>query len=471
MKAPGLSLLACLLAAWSTTAGSGLTQDRATMPVRGSKNNAIRPLQRGHAWVRQHPFTLMGLVRNYPRPFDEPLYRRAGFTSLLAWEPSSYDELIPKVAAAKMPFHIHLEHWGGDKVNRKGVTEDILSTAISKIDSPKNRAYIDRLTKHPECLGFLANDEAVNPFYLRYTRQLLQWLRRRHPDKLAFGNAHPDPWNGGYDRYIDEFAAIVEPDVLMTDVYPLSVPDGLAYNYFGILSDIRKTALAHGMPYWMIIQSFHSTGAFDRRLPSESDIRFQIFVPLAMGYTGIIFFTYDVAYETGLIDKNGKPTRLHPDVARANREALHLGKALRFLTSTSFGCVAGTHIKDGQTVRNPNRRSTRALDLTAQPVREVIIESPGERKDALIGFFRDDQGGRYFMVTNLWQNAGATAPERAVPVSIRMAPEVKSLHRLDRVTGEVERIKIKDRTVRITLPGGTGDLFKIDDGKFPGLQN
>ena len=32
-------------------------------------------------------------------------------------------------------------------------------------------------------------------------------------------------------------------------------------------------------------------------------------------------------------------------------------------------------------------------------------------------------------------------------------------------------MKIEDRTVRITLPGGTGDLFKIDDGKFPGLQN
>ena len=75
------------------------------------------------------------------------------------------------------------------------------------------------------------------------------------------------------------------------------------------------------------------------------------------------------------------------------------------------------------------------------------------------------------MVTNLWQNAGATASDRAVPVSIRLAPEVKSLHRLDRMTGKVERMKIKDRTVRITLPGGTGDLFKIDDGQFPGLQN
>ena len=34
----------------------------------------------------------------------------------------------------------------------------------------------------------------------------------------------------------------------MTDVYPMGDPDGLAANYFGTLSDIRKTALAHEMP-------------------------------------------------------------------------------------------------------------------------------------------------------------------------------------------------------------------------------
>ncbi len=460
----------CVLIILGSGVSPSMGQSILSRPGSPSLASSRRPLHRGHAWVRKHPFTLMGLVRNYPRPFDAPLYRRAGFTSLLAWEPGSYKELLPAVSAAKIPFHVHLEHWGGDQVNKAGVTEDILSTAISKIDSPKNRAYIDRVTRHPDCLGFLANDEAVNPYYLRYTRQLLQWLRRRHPDKLAFGNAHPDPWNGGYDRYIDEFAAIVEPDVLMTDVYPLADPDGLAYNYFAILSDIRKTALAHGMPYWMIIQSFHSTGAFDRRLPSESDIRLELFVPLTMGYTGIIYFTYDVAFESGVIDKNGKPTRLHADVALANREVSHLGRALRFLTSTSFGCIAGTHVENGETVSNPIRRSTRALDLSAQPVREVVIESSGKRRDALIGFFRDDQGGRYFMVTNLWQNAGATAAERAVPLSIRLAPDVKQLHRLNRRSGRVERLTIDNHTLHVTLPGGTGDLFKIDDGRFPGLK-
>ena len=412
----------------------------------------------------------MGLVRSYPQPFDVEQYRSAGFTSLLAWEPSTYERLLPAVSRGRMPFHVHLEHWGGDETNHPNATEDSLRDAFRNIRSDKNHDYLRSVASNPGCIGFLVNDEAVRPLYLRYTRQLLKWLRQQHPDKLALGNAHPDPWGGYYDYYIDEFAAIVDPDVLMTDVYPLSGSGGLAYNYFGILSDIRKTALEHGMPYWMIIQSFESTGDYDRRLPSESDLRLQLFVPLTYGYTGIVYFTYDVAYERGLIDMTGKPTRLYHDAAKANHEVANLGRALRFLSSTDIGCVPGHHDENGKAVPNERRRSTWAIDLADQPVREITTDSPGKRKDTMLGFFQDDDGGRYFMVTNLWQNAGATAADRALTVTIRFAPEVKTLHRLNRLSGKSELLPLDSGILRITLPGGTGDLFKLNDGVFPGQR-
>jgi len=355
-----------------------------------SESGPPRPIQQGHSWVRSHPFTIIGLVRAYPKPFDVEEYRRAGFSSLLAWEPGSCKELLPAVAKDRMPFIVHLEHWGEAQTNRKNTTEESLRQAIREINSEEHRNYIDSVTRHPGCIGFIANDEAVRPSYLRYTRQLLKWLRQQHPDKLALCNAHPNPWDGDYDRHIDEFAAIVEPDVLMTDVYPLGDPNGLAANYFAILSDIRKTALAHGMPYWMFIQSFQSTGGFDRRLTSESDLRLKMFVPLTYGYTGIIYFTYDVAFERGLIEKTGEPNRLYHDAAKANREVANLGRALRFLISTHVGCVPVHHDDDGKTVANELRRSTKALGLSKQPIREVAIGSLGERKDVLLGFFRDD---------------------------------------------------------------------------------
>ena len=457
------------LLAWNCAMLSGWSQHAVGQHVHNALSGPRQPQQRGHAWVRRHPFTLMGLVRAYPRPFDLAQYRQAGFTALLAWEPGSYQQLLPAVAAGQMPFAVHLEHWGEAEVNRRDTTEETLRGAIGKIDSQEHRAYIEEVARNPGCIGFLANDEAVNPSYLRYTRQLLKWLRRQHPDKLALCNAHPDPWSGDYDRYIDEFAAIVEPDVLMTDVYPMAEPNGLAANYFGILSDIRKTALAHGMPYWMFIQSFHSTGAFDRRLPSDSDLRLQLFVPLTYGYTGIIYFTYDVAFERGLVDKDGQPNRLYRDAALANREVAQLGRVLRFLTSTQIGCVPGSHRQDGKRVPNDVRRSTRVLDLSAQPLRGIVIEPSGKRRDVMLGIFRDDQGGRYFMVTNLWHDAETTADDRTLSVTIRLAPDVRELHRVNRLTGKVEQMAIREGSVQIRLPGGTGDLFKVDDGRFPGL--
>ena len=65
----------------------------------------------------------MGLVRGYPKPFNVAQSREAGFSALLSWEPSTYDELLPSVAEERMPFIVHLEHWGGEETNRKGTTE------------------------------------------------------------------------------------------------------------------------------------------------------------------------------------------------------------------------------------------------------------------------------------------------------------------------------------------------------------
>ncbi len=50
-------------------------------------------------------------------------------------------------------------------------------------------------------------------------------------------------------------------------------------------------------------------------------------------------------------------------------------------------------------------------------------------------------------------------------------PEVKAVLRLNRETGKTERLEIKDaeQGLLVTLPGGTGDLFKYDTGPFAGV--
>ena len=97
---------------------------------------------RGHRWVRSHPYTIMGLVRAVPKPFDIKQYRAAKFTSLLTWEEGSYDVLLPEGAADGLPWHLHLEHWGEQFANRPDSSEQTLLEGLKQLDSEENRARL-----------------------------------------------------------------------------------------------------------------------------------------------------------------------------------------------------------------------------------------------------------------------------------------------------------------------------------------
>ena len=443
---------------------------------------------RGHRWVRSHPYTIIGLTRMVPKPFDIKQYRDAGFTALLTWEPGSYDVLLPQAAADGIPWHLHLEHWGEEYANRPDTSEQTLRNGLQQLDSEENRARLHKSLANSGCIGIMVNDEAVKPFYLRYTRHLLRWLRRQHPDAIVYGNMHPAGHDnamayGTVERYFDEFAAMVEPDVLMTDIYPLGDPKDERFagtlghpvsevnSYFHLIAAVRETALNHGMPYWNFLQSFESTGNWIRRLPSESDLRVQMWAPMTYGFTGVIYFTYDVAFERGLIEKNGEPNSLYHAAAKANPEVVNVGAAMRFLTSTDVRYVPGRH-KDGEkTVQNKLPLGTQAWAPGAggdDRIASVSIEQVGDGRDALIGLFADDAGARYFMITNLWHGAEASAADRSLTVALKFTPEVRKLYRLDRETGRAVRVDLDDGVLRTTLPGGTGDLYRYTDEPFPG---
>ena len=448
-------------------------------------------LGRGHRWVRSHPFTIMGLTSMNPQPFDSKQYRAAGFSALLTWDPGTYDVLLPLAAADGLPWHLHLDEWGGKYANEKGTTLKTLAEGLKQLDSEANRERLHKMLENPGCIGIMVNDEACRPIYLRYTRHLLKWVRQQYPDALAYCNAHPVGHEGdyGYDsveRYYDEFAAMVEPDVMMTDLYPLGYPDGTSVqgtsdDYLKLIGAIRNTALEHGMPYWMFIQSFERQDKWRNRLPSESDLRFQMFTLLTYGYTGILYFTYDIAYARGLLEKSGEPNRLHAAAAKANPEVANIGAAMRFLTSTDVRYVPGTHQEDGKAVTNNLPRGTKLWTPGAGGDRSIVritIEPSNEQKndlhqgkDAMLGLFQDDQGERYFMITNVWHGAEASAADRTSAIAIKFAPEVKKLYRLDRISGKTVPVDLQNGVLRLNLPGGTGDLFKYTAEPFPGTQN
>ena len=106
------------------------------------------------------------------------------------------------------------------------------------------------------------------------------------------------------------------------------------------------------------------------------------------------------------------------------------------------------------------------------PNRQQKIQQVGgiTSSDGLLGQFTDDHGGEYFMLTNLAQGPEMSAKEGEVTFHVKFADGAAALYRLNRYTGKSEKVmNAGGRELAVTLPGGTGDLFKWGDAAFAGL--
>jgi len=56
-------------------------------------------------------------------------------------------------------------------------------------------------------------------------------------------------------------------------------------------------------------------------------------------------------------------------------------------------------------------------------------------------------------------------------VTLRFHSDVTAVERISRETGKIERLPVKDGAIQFTLPGGTGDLLKVSNGRpFAGIK-
>ena len=404
-------------------------------------------LGRGHRWVRSHPFTTMGLTI-LPKAFNARQYREANMSTLLAWK--AKDGLLQKAVKEGLPWQLHIYP------HREGLTE-------------KLKANIKRLyDTYPGCTGWMVWDEPKRT-QMFIAAPTLAWLRKTFPNTLVYSNGYPpagdkrmyggDPPGGRYtyEQYQSDFVKIMNVDVLCYDVYPFMKTQ--TANLFPIMADTRKVGLANGVPYWTIV-----TGGVikDNRMPSESDVRMQVFAHLTYGFTGITYFTYWT-----MVDEGRRRLPIYYAAARANMEVRNIGQALRFLTSTDVRVVvgAGSKLRKGAVAWAPGAGGERRIQRVT-----IDDPAPGDYKDVLLGFFRDDSGRRYLMVTNLWHGPGASAADRKMAVTLHLDRSVRVVGRLSRETGVTERLRVTDGKLTLTLPGGTGDLLQLGDASFPGLK-
>jgi len=444
-----------------------------------------RPKDFGRQWVRSHPLTLMALTLRGEVVKDNDWYSEAGLNTMLAWK--CRPAIFEAAARQGLPYHYHVNK---TRVTLDGIRADAKSWLTSTV-----RTY-------PGVAGVLVYDEPKLTEFPKAAKGVAE-VKRMLPDALVYSNVNPisplkahvysSPDRAGakylgdgiyddtpvpytYDDFLDDLARIIKPDVLMADVYPFWVPAKLdpkwylKEKYFWMLAALRKAGLKHGLPYWIFVQAYESTGRC--RYPSESDLRMQVYSSLAFGFTGIAYFTYDWGRgeDRSLLDHNFQRAPLYHEVAKLNAEVSNLGKALRFLTSTDVRYVLAEGVKGGGSVLlspkglAPFYHKSRVAKL----LREITVHDGVRGEDGLVGFFTDDEGGEYFMIVNLRHGEDVTADQARMTLNLHFAPSIAKVGRLSRQTGKPELLVPKGGELTVVLPGGTGDLFKFGDAAFAG---
>jgi len=405
-----------------------------------SLSHGVEPTPRaadfGRQWVRSHPFT----ISSWGRPADEQLYKDANFNtaqSSLALDgiaghfQAAFNELNDATRTAVQ--------WG---INA-GVT------------------------------GWLIRDE-VPADKIAGVAEVAEYVRTVDPDALVYVSlASINP------TYVDNVLTTIRPDAFVYGFYPwrgqTNATDWVRA-HLDNMQTARQKSLQHGIPVFAFIQSFDDLNNPDQsmdlnsRLPSGSELRAELFLKLSGGFKGFSYYLFDLEnqsarFEKALLDKHGDPTPLYEHATQANAEVLTLGQSLRFLESTDWRYLSG-----GVSGVTPNTIPAWSASAGSGRITGIdILGAPADRKDAMIGYFQDDLGEEYFMLVNLWHGAGLDPDQLIASFTLTFSPTIDTLWRLDRLTGLVEEIQLTDHTLTFSLPGGTGDLFKFDNGNFAGL--
>ena len=279
-------------------------------------------------------------------------------------------------------------------------------------------------------------------------------LRKARPDLLSIVGLHA--WNRS--RGAIDVTTAIDMDVPAGEVYPFLNNVSNYGNYFWQLTWARDAGQACRKPYWIFIQTFGSAkrrADASHRMPSESELRLQIFSALAWGYTGFIDYKFSRHSEKNpscYYDAEGKLSRAYHVQRAAISEAMNLGKGLSQLRNTRVGFTA----KDGW----------------KKVLAGLNIESVQAGHNLTVGRFRDDVGSaNYFMVTNMKSGRNVSAAEGKVTVKMVFRGHTHLLE-LDRLTGKVVVHRLRQAAGGagcfqhiFTLSGGTGALFKLNDGK------
>lgn len=263
------------------------------------------------------------------------------------------------------------------------ITPEDLSTMDPIVEAFKNEKSVT---------GYHIIDEpGANRF--KNLEKVVSYLKVKDPGRLSYINVFgitAEAWQMDaldYYDYVWRYLSEVKPEMLSFDNYHfLTNSDG--NHYFQNLEIIRDLALKFDLPYTNIIQLIGTEKEYiplvpfsGWRTPSPSEHRFLVYSSLAYGFTGIVWFHWQLSWGFTSYPPE-KRAEIYATISQLNKEIKNIGDEMLKLKS-----VGTYHVND--------------IPIGAHklPAGELVTGIAGN-DSYVVGFYKDSVQNDYFMIMN-----------------------------------------------------------------------
>ncbi|MBO7296718.1 MAG: discoidin domain-containing protein [Clostridia bacterium] len=329
------------------------------------------------------------------------------------------------------------------------VGDDRLGGNLLRMSEEEILAVVEEYKSVPGVGGYYMLDEPFNPntFFDAY-----RILKSAEPDKYMHLNFLPAGAYANMDTYKSQLndwcklcASTGYPlDYLMYDRYPYGPAAG-SMDRVGFLSNmaaVHEVGLANGVKTGAYIQSVCIPGAYRR--PTDSEIRYEIYMYMAYGYKQISYFTWFTPVERsepfadGIISATGVPNKHYAGVSKVNLEVLALGKVL-------IDCDALEIYLNGET-------------WGQESIPEDFPVQPADKKNYTVSLLKSRVDGRnYIMVVN-------NDFSRQQTVELSLDADITALWEVSKKDGSLSSVSFNGGKLTLTLAAGDGVLLALPEG-------
>jgi len=302
-------------------------------------------------------------------------------------------------------------------------------------------AFVKQVKGNKNIIGYMMFDEP------RSTDVELLVAAEKHvrsldPARLTWLDFHPDSAGGLAHSILEK----MKPSVISFAYYPYCTKSDQLDQFYTLTGKYRNLSIEFGKPLWLFVQSaswpWFQDRNEDRRLPTPSDIRMQVYSDLAYGAKALWYYTYVTPrhakeISSAILDNDDKVKTSYAGIKAINAEVQALAPVLMTLDSVDVMHVKPKH--KGVKPFTPNN---------------VIADIQAE--NLLIGYFKDSAGIDYFMLVNKLPNA------LNKNIKLKLGGKVKNLSQIDRKTGRAAKYAVSGGTAEVTLDPGDGILFKVN---------